>query len=332
MHPDLMRELEALGLDPDVCPDRRWVTLLVRLNAHFQRAERERLLRERLERELLESQKMAALGRLTAGIAHDINTPIQFVGDNVGFLGAAIGDLLELCAGYQDLCRCARERPLDERDLAALHKAEEAADLDYIRAAMPRAVAACQDGVGRVSKIVLAMKNFAHPGLERKALADINAALAGTLVLAASEIKYVATVETDFAELPLVPCFIGDINQVVLNLLVNAAHSVAEANADGGALGLVRLSTRCHDDQVEIAISDSGCGIPVPIQARIFDLFFTTKAPGKGTGQGLAMARSVVVDKHGGTLTFKTDPGVGTTFFIRLPVKELASEADSAHG
>jgi signal transduction histidine kinase len=162
------------------------------------------------------------------------------------------------------------------------------------------------------------------------AQADLNQAIQSTLVIASNEYKYVAEVETDLGDLPLVNCYAGEINQVVLNLIVNAAHAIGDVVKETQAKGKIRVATRVLDDQVEIAISDTGKGIPVEVRAKIFDPFFTTKEVGKGTGQGLAIARSVVVDKHGGTLHFETEVGRGTTFYIRLPINGPSSASAAA--
>jgi two-component system, NtrC family, sensor kinase len=202
----------------------------------------------------------------------------------------------------------------------ASESAEIAADLDYLMENVPPAIADSIEGLGRIATIVRSMKEFAHPDQSEKVSADLNHAIQSTLIIARNEYKYVAELETDFGELPPVQCYLGEINQVVLNLLVNAAHAVADVVKDSGAIGKITVRTRIDGEEVEIAIGDSGTGIPESARARIFDPFFTTKEVGKGTGQGLAIARSVIVNKHGGTLRFDTECGKGTTFFIRLPV------------
>jgi len=176
------------------------------------------------------------------------------------------------------------------------------------------------DGVARVATLVRAMKEFAHPDRKERAAADINAALLSTLTVARNELKYVAEVETEFGDLPLAVCNIGELNQVFLNLLVNAAHAIGDAVNGTGQKGVIRVRTSLEEDAVLISIADTGGGIPEDIRNKIFDPFFTTKESGRGTGQGLAIAHSVVVDKHGGTLTFASEVGKGTTFFIRLPL------------
>jgi len=199
-------------------------------------------------------------------------------------------------------------------------EAEKTADLDYVLENAPLAIESSIEGLRRIATIVRSMKEFAHPDQGEKKHADLNQAIRSTLVIAHNEYKYVAEMDTQFAELPAVPCYLGEMNQVILNLLVNAAHAIADVVKDSGALGKITVRTRLDGDAVEISIRDTGAGIPEGARDRIFDPFFTTKEVGKGTGQGLAIARSVVVNKHGGTIRFETECGKGTTFFIRLPL------------
>ena len=267
--------------------------------------QREMGRRAAVEAELLQAQKLESVGRLAAGIAHEINTPVQFVGDSITFLRTAVTDLF-------DVVHCN-----DAADRAA---AADAADLPFLSEEVPKALVRAQDGLSRVSTIVRSMKAFAHPDGADMAPIDLNQAIQATLIIASNEYKYVADVVTDFAPLPCVSCFASEINQVVLNIVVNAGHAIADVVGGSGARGTLRVATRQVDDEVEIAISDTGTGIPETHRARIFDPFFTTKDVGRGTGQGLAIARRVVVDKHHGKLTFETELGRGTTFFIRLPI------------
>ena len=276
--------------------------------------------RTRLEIELRHSQKLESVGRLAAGIAHEINTPIQFVGDNVSFLSGAFEELLGLCASYQAVCKRSVNGQVSAEDIAKIKHEEEIADLDYLHDNIPTSIAATIDGVSRVAKIVKSMKAFAHPDRGEKDLADLNLALRNTLTVAANELKYVATVETEFGEIPMVSCFLSDLNQVFLNLLVNAAHAIGDVVGKSGQRGIIKVRTYREEDFVVVAIRDTGTGIPANLQGRIFDPFFTTKEVGKGTGQGLALARSVVVEEHGGNLTFTTEMGKGTTFFIHIPL------------
>ena len=174
-------------------------------------------------------------------------------------------------------------------------------------------------GTGKTT-IVRSLKEFAHPDPKEKTRVDLNHAIRSTLTIARNEYKYVADLETDLAPLPTVLCHAGDVNQAVLNLVVNAAHAIADAVKGSSRRGRIRVRTRVEGDAVVIAVEDDGTGIPDAVRDRIFEPFFTTKEVGRGTGQGLAIARAVVVGKHGGAITFETEPGKGTTFFVRLPV------------
>jgi signal transduction histidine kinase len=284
----------------------------------------------RLENELAQAQKLESVGRLAAGVAHEINTPVQFVSDSVHFVREAMDDLTAIVDKYREL-RSATENGANVAAAAkAAEQAEDDADLDYILENAPVALDRAREGLGRVAAIVRSMKEFAHPDRKEMTQADINQAIASTLVIASNEYKYVADVETDFAALPLVNCFAGEINQVVLNLIVNAAHAIGDVVKATGSRGKIRVTTRTLEDFIEIAIADSGKGIPVEVRSRIFDPFFTTKEVGKGTGQGLAIARTVIVEKHGGTLHFESELGTGTTFYIRLPIAGPAPASAAA--
>lgn len=272
----------------------------------------------RMEIELRMAQKLEAVGQLAAGIAHEINTPIQFVGDSLRFLQESFDDLETLLVGYRAACLDLTPVPARGELRRRLEQAEEDADFAYLQERVPAACARTLEGVDRVASIVRAMKEFAHPQTEQ-APADLHQALVTTLTVARNEYKYVAEVHTDFGELPLVVCNLSDLNQVFLNLVVNAAHAIEDVERPGGELGTIRIGTERAGESVIIRIADSGHGIPEAIHTRIFDPFFTTKQVGRGSGQGLAIARSVVA-KHGGTLEFETRSGAGTTFTIRLPI------------
>jgi PAS domain S-box-containing protein len=278
-----------------------------------------------MERQLLRGQKLEAVGQLAAGIAHEINTPIQFVSDNIRFLKDSFRDISTLLARLNNLGHAAGDGSIKPADLSS---ALDEADAAYLLDEIPRAVDQSLDGVDRVSRIVRAMKDFSHPATDRTPL-DINRAIASTATVASNEWKYVAELQTDFDPgLPPVPVMPGDFNQVILNMIVNAAHAIGDVVGDGAnGRGVITLSTRRVNDEAEIRISDTGCGMTPEIAARIFDPFFTTKAVGKGTGQGLAITHNVIVDKHGGTIRVESAPGTGTTFVIRLPLEVSAVEA-----
>jgi len=195
---------------------------------------------------------------------------------------------------------------------------------------VPGSLKSCEDGISRISTIVRAMKEFAHPDQREKAAVDLNQALQTTLAIAKNEYKYVADVTADFGDLPPVLCHVGDLNQVFLNLIVNAAHAIGDVVGQAGGKGSIRIRTLQEGNWARIDIADTGAGIPQSIRHRIFDPFFTTKEVGKGTGQGLAIARSIVVTKHHGSLTFETEVGKGTTFTIRLPIDGERPGSDTA--
>ncbi|MBE2253860.1 MAG: hypothetical protein IAE78_30300 [Myxococcus sp.] len=270
--------------------------------------------KHRLEQELQQSQKLESVGRLASGIAHEINTPVQFVGDSVHFVKDAIVDLFELITTVHQ-ARDAMPPELAQRWDEAAAKA----DLDYLAENVPGALARSLEGLDRVAGLVRSMKEFAHPDQKEAAPADLNRALSMTLTIARSEYKDVADVGMELGDLPMVSCRVSELNQVFLNLVVNAGHAIADAVKATGGRGKIRVKTSVEGGDVVIAIIDSGTGIPEHVQPRIFDPFFTTKGVGVGTGQGLPLARAMVL-KHGGTLTFETKAGAGTTFFVRLPL------------
>ena len=274
-----------------------------------------------LERELVQAQKLESIGQLAAGIAHEINTPIQFVGDNVRFLSDSFSDIGRVIEQYQRLLTAAKTGPCPQDLIETCEAANVGADLAYLLAETPKAIAQSAEGIDRVATIVRAMKEFAHPGSNEKAMVNLNHAIDSTVTVAQNEWKYVADLQTKLdPSLPSVPCLVGEFNQVVLNMIVNATHAIADVVKGTGEKGTITICTSHVGDFVEVRIADTGMGIPESICHKIFDPFFTTKAVGKGTGQGLAIARSVVVDKHGGTITVDSEVGKGTTFVLRLPL------------
>jgi PAS domain S-box-containing protein len=279
--------------------------------------------RQSLELELRHAQKLESVGRLAAGIAHEINTPIQFVGDNTRFLESAFADLNRLHDAYRELIPAASSAADRVEAVAKADAVAHDIDIDFLLEEVPMAIRQSLEGISRVATIVRAMKAFGHPGSEEMTRADLNEAINNTLIVANNEIKFVADVETDLADIPLVRCHLGDVNQVILNLVVNAAHAIASA----GPRGMIRISTRTVDGYVIIEVADTGTGVPPDIADKLFDPFFTTKEVGTGTGQGLALVRSLVVDRHGGTIDFTTEWGVGTVFTVRLPLETAGEPA-----
>ncbi|MDR7275250.1 ATP-binding protein [Catenuloplanes atrovinosus] len=282
--------------------------------------------RQRLELELRHAQKLESVGRLAAGIAHEINTPIQFIGDNVRFMNDSFADVVRLWTAYR--AAMATEGGAEQvlEALRAVDRLAEEIEMEYLMEEVPTAISQTLKGVDRVAGIVRAMKAFGHPGTDEKALANIAEAIQNTLVVANNEIKYVADVETDLADLPPIYCHLGDINQVMLNLLVNAAHAIADADRGRGT---IRVSTRMEAGQLVIQVADTGTGVPPEIADKLFEPFFTTKEVGKGTGQGLPLVRTLVTDRHGGTIDFTSEVGAGTVFTVRLPVTQPAALADA---
>lgn len=288
--------------------------------------------RRELETQLRQAQKLESIGQLAAGIAHEINTPTQYIGDNLRFLQDAFRDLGTLLDAHGQLLAAAKNGGPTPAIITAAEQATQTADVAYLQDEIPRAIGESLAGVERVSTIVRAMKEFSHPGAEEKTPVDLNRAIESTITVARNEWKYVADLETDFdPSLPPVPCLPGEFNQAVLNIIVNAAHAIVAKVGDGsGGKGLITVRTRKDGGWADIRIRDSGTGIPEHARGKIFEPFFTTKEVGKGTGQGLAIARSVVVDKHGGTITFETETGKGTTFIVRLPLAPESLEAKPA--
>jgi signal transduction histidine kinase len=244
------------------------------------------------------AQKLEAVGQLAAGVAHEINTPVQFVGDSAHFLKEAFSDLLLFIDGKKNA---------------------EQADLDYLREQIPKALDRTISGLDRVADIVRALKEFSHSERGEMAPASINRLIENTLIVCKNEYKYVADVETKLGEIPHVYCHAGDVSQVLLNLVVNAAHAIREKVGSRGR-GRITIESRCEDADVVVSVRDDGNGIPPAVRDRIFEPFFTTKGVGQGTGQGLAISRTIVTSGHGGALDFETEEGWGTRFSMRLPV------------
>jgi PAS domain S-box-containing protein len=277
-----------------------------------------------LEAQLAAGSRLEAVGQLAAGIAHEINTPMQYIGDNVQFLVKAFDRL----RGIVDELNQLMAGPVTDRDtrLAGLAEMMTAGKIEFVLNRVPRALEQSIDGVGTVARIVRAMKDFSHPGTESKHGVDLNAAIATTIEVCKNEWKYVAEVECDLDEsLPLVTCFPGEINQVILNLIVNAAHAIADHRGAGGRIG---ITTQVDGSDLVMTVSDNGGGIPPEVAERVFEPFFTTKEVGRGSGQGLAICRQIVVKHHGGTIYFRTNPGAGTTFEVRLPLTPGVREVE----
>ncbi|MCG8555680.1 MAG: ATP-binding protein [Proteobacteria bacterium] len=302
------------------------------LQAANTRLHKETENRERMEADLRLAQKLESIGQLAAGVAHEINTPAQYVGDNISFLSDAFADIERMLAAFEALRAEVAQTGAHSDMCEDLKALQQEIDLDYLRAEMPRAAKQSAEGIGHIAGIVLAMKSFSHVGTEKKTQVNLADAISSVVTVSRNEWKYVAEMVLDLdPALPPVPCLLSEINQVLLNLVVNAAHAVADVVGDGSnAKGEIHISARAIDGSAEIRVRDTGTGIPCDVQDRVFDPFFTTKEVGRGTGQGLAICRAVVVNKHAGSLRFETEPGRGTTFVLRLPLEPGGAPSSSS--
>ncbi len=277
---------------------------------------------------LVQAHRWEMVGQLTAGIAHEINTPTQYIGDNLRFLRDAFADLRPLLAAC--LAMVEGRSGLAGRDALAGEtpaQPNKTADVEFLLGEIPAAIDQSLEGIERVVQMARSMRNLSHPDNGERHAVDLNRVVEGVLTISRNEWKHVAeaTTELDLG-LPPVRCVPGEMHQVLLNLVVNAAHAV-EAKLDprgdgpsGPAKGTIAVRTRQDGDWVQIEVEDTGTGIPEPIRDQVFERFFTTKEPGRGTGQGLAIARSIVEDRHGGTIRFDTEEGRGTVFAVRIPI------------
>jgi signal transduction histidine kinase len=270
----------------------------------------EMVQRQELETQLVHAQKMEAVGQLASGIAHEINSPSQFANDNILFLKDAV-------SGFIKKLNQSADAP-DEEEVV------------FLKENAPEAVEQASEGISRITTIVKSMKNFAYRDAQsEKRPNDLNQAIRSTVVVATNEWKYHAELDLRLHEnMPMVPCNIGEINQVVLNLIVNGAHAIRDRLQEGQK-GTIVVTTQHYPDAecVVIAIADNGGGIPLKVQTRIFEPFFTTKEVGVGTGQGLAIAHNVIVKSHNGQIWFDSKEGVGTTFYIKLPMVQQSSDS-----
>jgi PAS domain S-box-containing protein len=277
-----------------------------------------------LEAQLMQSNKLEALGQLAAGVAHEINTPMQYVGDNLKFINKSFIGLINILDIYERAAKSIRNKDEFEK---LIREAEELAGtikLPFLLEQMPKALEQSMEGVSRVSVIVQSMKSFSHPGAGQKMPADLNKAIENTVTISRNEWKYDCDLELELdPDLPKIPCYESELNQVILNLIVNARDAVREAKENKKIeSGLITVCTAMNKTHAIIKVKDNGSGIPEKIREKIFDPFFTTKEIGKGTGQGLAISHSIIVEKHRGSLYFESTADKGTTFIIKLPLED----------
>lgn len=280
--------------------------------------EEQRSLIEKLKEtqaQLLQSEKMASIGQLAAGVAHEINNPVGFVSSNMKSLQTYVEKLLQV-VNQQDELLQRDELSADLKDQAK--KLTVDADLSYLRTDVVDLITESLDGLKRVKDIVQSLKDFSHVGESDWQMVDVTKGLESTITIANNELKYKTVIEKHYGELPLIKGLASQLNQVFMNLLVNAAHSIAER-------GTISIYTECKDDWVYIRIKDTGCGIPTENLSRIFEPFFTTKPIGSGTGLGLSLSYGIV-QKHNGRIDVQSEIGVGTSFTVCLPVSQLPAK------
>jgi two-component system, NtrC family, sensor kinase len=273
-----------------------------------------------IEAKRIHNMKLLSIGELAAGIAHEINTPVQFIANNLHFLQESFADLTRLISTYRDLLSQLSDK---QEELGcsfdALGAMEEEVDLEYLEEEVPRALEQTLEGVDSVTRLVLGLKGFSHSGNDIRTGTDVNQIIANTLIVCRNEYKYIADIETVLEKLPIIDAYPGDIGQVILNLIINAAHAIADVKGNDDSKGKVTIQSRKDGDWIEVSVTDTGAGIPESIRERIFDPFFTTKEVGRGSGQGLAIARSIIVDKHEGEFFFTSELGRGSTFTLKIP-------------
>jgi PAS domain S-box-containing protein len=306
----------SFSADFIVCPTRDEQNQIIGAILTFRNITQQRIE----ESKRIHSMKLVAIGELSAGIAHEINTPVQFIGNNLAFLQESFSDIFQLIQHYQQLSNAVANDPTYAELSKQLKEQEELTDIAYLLEETPQAFEQTAHGVERVTGLVQGLKGFAHSGSEQsKTASDINKIVENALMVCTNTYKYVAELKTSFGTIPPIKVFPGDIGQVIVNLIVNAAQAIEEQKKPDNTMGCITLTTTTDDDFVLITIEDTGNGIPNEVRERIFDPFFTTKEVGKGSGQGLAISHTIIQEKHGGELNFHSTSGKGTTFTIKLP-------------
>jgi PAS domain S-box-containing protein len=308
----------SFSADYIVCPTRNDKSEITGAILTFRNLTDQRLQ----ESKRIHRMKLMAIGELSAGIAHEINTPVQFIGSNVSFLNDSFGDLLKLIKAYRKLGEMLPNEPQCRQLLQEISEIEETADIDYLQEEVPKAFEQTLHGVKQVTELIQGLKGFAHSGTEgEKTASDINKIINNALMVSRNVYKYIAELETNLGDLPSIKVYPGDIGQVVVNLVVNAAHSIEEKKGKSQTLGKITIASFLEEKDLIIQVSDTGKGIPDGVRERIFDPFFTTKEVGRGSGQGLAISHTIIHEKHHGEISFNSVIGEGTTFTVRIPIQ-----------
>jgi signal transduction histidine kinase len=286
--------------------------------------------RKRMEFELARAHRLESVGQLAAGIAHEINTPNQYVRHNIRFIEGAFEDVEQLLRAVERFLEASEKGEPDPARLEDLKNAACKVDAPYLAHEVPKAIRESREGLEHVERIVRTVKEFASCGTGQKVPLDLHRAIEDALLVCRHAWKDVAELTTDFdPRLPLVPCVPGEFGELILNLVLNASQAIADAGREPpGGKGAMAIRTRLLEGWVEIRIEDNGTGIPEEIRARVFDPFFTTREVGQGTGQGLTIAHAIVVKGHGGTIHFETETGRGTAFIVRLPLPDDAASEE----
>ena len=316
-----------MGIEDDIGAIEKAVNVIIdQLRERIDLVEKQK---EILERELCQANKLKAIGAMASGIAHEINTPVQFVSDNARYISRATQNVFGFIRSLKRTLETCEESCRHVGDLTAnLSELGGNEDVAAIEKEVSDALSESLEGLDRIASIVRAMRGFAYMGKQEKVTTDINKIIENAVTMSRHEWKHVAEIEYNLdPALPGVECIPGDIMQVLLNIIVNAAHAVRGVCEDGGGMGRIIAGSRTEKDQVAVTITDTGGGIPEKVRDQIFEPFFTTKKYGDGTGQGLAISRSIIINKHGGSMTFETEKGKGTTFIIRLPVRQEEKSA-----
>jgi signal transduction histidine kinase len=273
------------------------------------------------------SNRLEVVGQLAAGIAHEINTPVQYIGDNLRYVSDQLDILIELVKRYRSLSDLIQNDEILRKRYSEIQEFSDLNDIDFLAEEVPAAISQSMMGVDTISAIVRSMRSLVHSGTRTRVCTDVNDAIQNAALMTRGTWKNCLELHTQLDEnLPQIMCYEGELNQVLINLIVNATHAIEETSK----YGTINIRSFIYKNSIGIQIQDSGTGIPIEIQHRIFDPFFSSKDVGKGTGQGLAFAHSSIVERSAGALFFETAEGEGTTFHIYLPIDPPEAEEEAS--